>query len=292
MSIFIIAEAGINHNGDIEIAKKLIDAAASSGADAIKFQKRTLDVVYTKELLDSPRESPWGTTQRQQKAGLEFGLEAFQEIDRHCKQVGIEWFASAWDVEAQRFLQQFDFRHNKVASAMLTHEPYLNMVAEEKKPTFISTGMSTLEEIEHVVQLFRKKDCPFELMHCNATYPMAETDANLRVITTLKKLFSCPVGYSGHEVGLTISVAAAALGATSIERHLTLDRAMYGSDQAASVEVVGFVRLVRMIRAVEAAMGDGVKRLGDKERAVRAKLAPWSLDPTLDHPNNPFRVAS
>ncbi|MBF0127096.1 MAG: N-acetylneuraminate synthase family protein [Magnetococcales bacterium] len=290
MSIFIIAEAGINHNGDIEIAKNLISAAASCGADAIKFQKRTLDVVYTREQLDAPRESPWGNTQRAQKAGLEFGLEAFQEIDRHCREVGIEWFASAWDVEAQRFLQQFDFRHNKVASAMLTHEPFLNMVAEEKKPTFISTGMSTLEEIANVVQLFRKKDCPFELMHCNSTYPMPENEANLRVMGTLRKLFNCPVGYSGHEVGLTISVAAAALGASSIERHITLDRAMYGSDQAASVEVVGFVRLVRMIRAVEMAMGDGVKKFTDQERSSRAKLAPWSLDHSVDHPNNPFRA--
>ena len=274
MTVFIIAELGINHNGDLEIAKKLIDGAVRCGCDAVKFQKRTIDKVYTREILDSPRESPWGTTQREQKEGLEFGLDEYQEIDRYCREKGIPWFASAWDLESQAFLRSFDCRFNKIASVQLTNIPLLEMVAEENKYTFISTGMSTLEEIDRAVDIFRDAGCEFELMHCNSTYPMPTEDANLKMIDTLRQRYQCKVGYSGHETGLVISVAAVALGVTSVERHITLDRAMYGSDQAASVELVGLTRLVDMIRTVELSLGDGVKRITESEREVREKLIP------------------
>lgn len=283
MSIFIVAEIGINHNGDLGIAKKLIKGAHDCGADAVKFQKRTVERVYSKETLDGPRESPWGTTQRDQKMGLEFGLDEYKEIDAYCKELGIEWFASAWDVEAQRFLRQFDCKYNKIASAMLTAKPLLEMVAEEKKHAFISTGMHSLEQIGEVIDIFRAADCPFELMHCVSTYPMAVEDANLKCIDTLRTRFDCDVGYSGHETGLAVSVAAAAMGISSLERHITLDRAMYGSDQAASVELVGLEKLVKMVRAAERSMGDGVKKVSDAERKILEKLKPipaaMSLEP-------------
>lgn len=274
MGVFIIAEVGINHNGDLAIAKKLIDGASFCGVDAVKFQKRTIDKVYTKETLDGPRESPWGTTQRDQKMGLEFGLDEYREIDRYCGDKGLAWFASAWDLEAQKFLRQFDCKYNKLASAQIVNLPLAKMIAEEKKHTFISTGMSALDEIDRVVDMFRKADCPFELMHCNSTYPMPVDQANLRCIETLRQRYGCKVGYSGHETGLAVSVAAAAMGASSIERHITLDRAMYGSDQAASVEIVGLERLVRDIRVVERAGGDGVKCVTETEAKIREKLKP------------------
>jgi len=272
MGIFIIAEIGINHNGDIEIAKDLIKVAKDAGCDAVKFQKRTIELVYTKEFLDSPRESPWGKTQRDQKMALEFGYEEYKEIDRYCKELGIEWFASAWDLESQKFLRQFDLKYNKIASPMLTYEPLLRMVAEEKKHTFISTGMSTLEEIDRAVEIFREAGCPFELMHCVSTYPMEDEDANLKCIITLRERYNCNVGYSGHEVGLAVSYAAAALGITSLERHITLDRAMYGSDQAASLEPAGLRMLVGAVRKIEKAMGDGIKKVNAKEVPISKKL--------------------
>lgn len=271
-STFIIAEIGINHNGSIDIAKKLIDGALFAGADAVKFQKRTVEKVYTKEELDKLREGPWGTTNREQKLGLEFGKTEYNEIDRYCKEKNFEWFASAWDIDSQNFLQQYDFNYNKIASAMLTHRELLEMVADEKKYTFISTGMSTLEEIEKAVNIFRNAGCPFELMHCNSTYPMKDKYANLNMIHNLRKKFKCKVGYSGHEVGLITTCAAVALGATSIERHITLDRAMYGSDQAASVEVMGFYRLVEYVRTIEIALGDGVKTITPEEENIKKKL--------------------
>jgi N-acetylneuraminate synthase len=274
MSVFIIAEIGINHNGDMAIAKKLVDGAVFCGADAVKFQKRTIERVYSKETLDAPRESPWGTTQREQKMGLEFNLEQFQEIDRYCRDKGIAWFASAWDCEAQKFLQQFDCKYNKVASAMLGNTALLKMIAAEKKHTFISTGMYSLEEIDQVVKIFKDAGCPYELMHCNSTYPMPVDEANLRCIETLRSRYGVNVGWSDHSTGLATSVAAVALGATSLERHITLDRSMYGSDQAASVEIVGFERLCKQVRAIERALGDGVKRVTDAEMKIRAKLAP------------------
>ncbi len=272
MSIFIIAEIGINHNGDIGIAKDLIKVAKEAGCDAVKFQKRTIELVYSKELLDSPRESPWGATQRAQKEGIEFGYEEYKEIDRFCGEVGIEWFASAWDLESQKFLRQFNCKYNKIASAMLTYEPLLEMAASEKKHTFISTGMSTVEQIDRAVEIFRKAGCPFELMHCISTYPMEDEDANLNCINTLRERYKCNVGYSGHEVGLAVSYAAAALGITSLERHVTLDRAMYGSDQAASVEPMGLKSLVGAVRKIEKAMGDGAIGVLAKEVPISKKL--------------------
>lgn len=272
MSVFIIAEIGINHNGDLGIAKDLIKTAKEAGCDAVKFQKRTIDIVYTKELLDSHRESPWGKTQRAQKEGLEFGLEKYKEIDSYCKELGIEWFASAWDIESQKFLRNFKCKYNKIASAMIVYDELLKEAASEKKYTFISTGMSTIDQIDNAVNIFVKAGCPFELMHCVSTYPMDDEDANLNCMTTLKNRYKCNVGYSGHEVGLAVSYAAVALGATSLERHITLDRAMYGSDQAASVEPSGLRMLVGAVRKIEKALGDGSITINPKEIPIAKKL--------------------
>jgi len=273
MSIFIIAEIGINHNGDMSIAKQLIDAASDAGFDAVKFQKRTIDKVYTKEFLDSPRESPWGYTQRDQKEGLEFSASDYREIEAYCKVKGVLWSASAWDIDAQIFLQQFNCTFNKVASPMLGHIPLLKLIASEKKRTFISTGMSTLEEIDEVVKIFKDANCPFELMHCNSTYPMKDEDANLRCIPMLKERYGCEVGYSGHESSLIkVCTTAVALGATSLERHITLDRAMYGSDQAASIEINALRNFVESVRAIPYVLGSGKKVLTEAEKKVREKL--------------------
>ncbi|MCJ7471953.1 MAG: N-acetylneuraminate synthase family protein, partial [Actinobacteria bacterium] len=260
-NVFIIAEIGINHNGNIEIAKQLIDGAVTAECDAVKFQKRTIDLVYGKEYLESQRESPWGTTQRDQKEGLEFGKAEYDEIDKYCKEKQIKWFASAWDIESQKFLRQYDLKYNKIASAMLINEELLTEVAREGKYTYISTGMSTLEEIDRAVEIFREYECPFEIMHCNSTYPMKNEDANLKLVITLKERYGCNIGYSGHEVGRIVSMASVAMGATSIERHITLDRTMYGSDQAASIEIADLTRLVADIRTVEKALGTGKKIL-------------------------------
>lgn len=279
MSVFIIAEIGINHNGDVQIAKKLIDGAAFAGANAVKFQKRTVEIVYSKEELDKPRESPWGTTNRDQKRGLEFGKKEYDIIDKYCKGKGIPWFASAWDIDSQLFLRQYKLKYNKVASAMLTYIDLLNLIADEKKYTFISTGMSTIEQIDRAVEIFCKKGCPFELMHCKSTYPMDDEDANLACINTLRERYKCNVGYSGHEVGLAVSYAAVAFGITSLERHITLDRALYGSDQAASVEITGFLALVGAVRKIEKAIGNGKIDVQPKEVLVARKLRshiPWS----------------
>ena len=272
LKTFIIAEIGINHNGDINIAKQLIDEANRCGCDAVKFQKRTVDAVYSKEYLDIYRESPWGTTQRAQKEGLEFGKEQYDEIDRYCKELDIEWFASAWDIEAQLFLQQYDLRFNKIASALLTNNEILETVAKEGKYTFISTGMSTYEEIDNAVEVFKEHNCPYELMHCNSTYPMKNEDANLKMIETLSEKYKCQVGYSGHETGRVVSQSAVALGATSIERHITLDKTMYGSDQPASLETEDFAKLVKAIRVIEQALGNGIKILSEAELQTRNKL--------------------
>jgi len=272
MSIFIVAEVGINHNGDMSICKELIDVAVDAGCDAVKFQKRDIDQVYTQEFLDSPRESPWGNTQRAQKEGLEFSKEQYLEISVHCSDKGIEWFASAWDTNSQAFLRQFDCKYNKIASAMIVHEELLQMVADEGKHTFISTGMSTYEDIKKAVDIFRAAGCSFELMHTISTYPMKDEDANLNLINTLRNRYDCNVGYSGHEVGLAISYAAAAMGITSLERHITLNRAMYGSDQSASIEPSGLRQLVGAVRKIEKAMGDGEKRVIDAEVPIARKL--------------------
>lgn len=272
MAIFIIAEIGINHNGDVEIAKKLIDVASLAGANAVKFQKRTVALVYTKEELDKPRESPWGTTNRDLKMRLEFGSKEYKEIDAYCREKKIAWFASAWDIESQKFLQQFNLQYNKIASAMLTNIDLLNMIAKEGKYTFISTGMSDFGEIDRAVEIFKKHSSPFELMHCTSTYPTNDEEVNLKVIETLRNRYRCKVGYSGHEVGLAVSYGAAALGITSLERHITLNRAMFGSDQAASVEPTGFMQLCGAVRKIEKALGDGTKRVTEGELQVRKKL--------------------
>lgn len=271
--VFITAEIGINHNGDIEIAKKLIDIAVSTGCDAVKFQKRNIEKVYSKSVLDSPRDSPWGKTTRDQKLGLEFNLDEYNIIDNYCKKNNIEWYASAWDLDSQDFLNQFDLKHNKVASAMLTNIQLLEKIAKEKKHCFISTGMSTIEQIQTAVNIFEKYQCPFDLQHSNSSYPMKPEEANLKCIQSLKDKFHCNVGYSGHEsMGYLICVSAVLLGASSIERHITLDRSMYGSDQAASLEPQGLERLVRDIRSIDKILGDGVKRIWPSEIPVMKKL--------------------
>ncbi len=272
MSIFFIAELGINHNGQLDIAKQLIQVAREAGCDAVKLQKRTIDLVYSKEQLDQPLQSPWGSTRRDQKMGLEFGQKEYEEIDRYCRELKIEWFASAWDLPSLKFLDQFSLKYHKVASAMLVDLEMLKAIAERGKHTFISTGMSTYADIDKAVVIFEKNKCPFELMHCVATYPMDDADANLNCILSLRERYHCPVGYSGHEVGLAVSYAAAALGISSLERHITLNRSMYGSDQAASVEPNGLRTLVGAVRKIEKAMGDGEKRFMQKEIPIAKKL--------------------
>jgi N-acetylneuraminate synthase len=272
MSIFIVAEIGINHNGSMVVCKELIDIAVEVGCNAVKFQKRDINQVYTQDFLDSSRESQWGATQREQKLGLEFGKDEYEEIDQYCKEKNIEWFASAWDLNSQKFLQQFDCNYNKIASAMIIYEDLLRMVAKEGKHTFISTGMTTYKDIQKAVDIFNEKGCSFELMHTVSTYPMKVEHANLKMIKTLRDKFNCNVGYSGHEVGLAVSYAAAALDITSLERHITLDRSMYGSDQSASVEPAGMRTLVGAIRKIEIAMGDGVKRVINEEGPVSDNL--------------------
>lgn len=271
--VFISAEIGINHNGDLNIAKKLIDVAVSAGCDAVKFQKRTVEKVYAKEMLDSPRESQWGTTQREQKKGLEFSVSDYKKINQYCKTKKIPWYLSCWDVDSQISMRQFKTKYNKVASAMIVNEKLLKSIAEEKKHTFISTGMSTMKEITNAVKIFKKYQCPFELMHSHSAYPMKIEEANLRVIQMLKKKFKCDVGYSGHESSAyLVCVTAALLGATSIERHITLDRSMYGSDQAASLEPIGLMRMVKDIRTIDKILGDGKKRIWESEVPAMKKL--------------------
>lgn len=270
--VFISAEIGINHNGDMGIAKKLIDVAVISGCDAVKFQKRTIDSVYTQEFLDSPRKSIWGTTQREQKEGLEFSREDYEEIDSYCKAKGIIWYASAWDKEAQVFLREFNLKYNKVAAAMLTNMELLQTIAEEKRDTFISVGMSTEDEIDIAVDIFKKENCPYELMHCISTYPMEAEEANLLYLNELKKKFLCNVGFSSHEMGNICCYGAVALGATSIERHITMDRNMNGSDQKASIEPMELIDLVKNIRMLETAMGTGKREFSKRELETKEKL--------------------
>lgn len=267
---FVVAEIGINHNGDVEVAKQLIDAAVTTGCDAVKFQKRTVDVVYTPEELARPRENPFGPTNGDLKRGLEFGFEQYSEIDEHCRKQGITWFASPWDPGSVGFLEQFDPPCYKVASASLTDEVLLRHVRGTGRPIVLSTGMSTEAQIDRAVEVLGVND--LLLLHATSTYPSKVEELNLRVIRSLRERHAVPVGYSGHEVGLAPSLAAVALGACMVERHITLDRAMWGSDQAASVEPQGFARLVRDIHAVEASLGDGRKRVWPSEIPVMEKL--------------------
>jgi N-acetylneuraminate synthase len=272
MSIFIVAEIGINHNGDMSICKDLIDTAVVAGCDAVKFQKRDIDEVYTNEFLSSLRDSPWGNTQRDQKLGIEFSEDDYKEIALYCNKKGINWFASAWDINSQKFLRKFDTKYNKIASAMIVYEDLLKMVADEGKYTFISTGMCTYEDIERAIKIFTDRNCPFELMHTVSTYPMLDEHANLNLIQMLKEKYKCNVGYSGHEVGLAVSFAAAAQGISSLERHITINRSMYGSDQSASIEPEALRRLVGGVRKIEKAMGDGIKSIIKEEIPIAEKL--------------------
>ena len=273
--IFIIGEIGINHNGDIEIAKKLISMAKNCGCDAVKFQKRSIDDVYTKDELDKFRESPWGKTQRQQKEGLEFNKSDYEEIDNYCKKINIEWFASAWDIKSLDFLDSFDLKYNKIASALITNTPFLEAAAKKKKYTFISTGMSDYKIIENAINIFNKENCPYELMHTVSAYPCKEEDLNLNIISKLKEKFKCNVGYSGHESSVSPSVIAACFGISSLERHITLDRTMYGSDQAASLEENGLRELVNVIRKIPIVIGTKDKLLFDCEKEIAKKLRYW-----------------
>lgn len=259
--------------GSITVAKKIIDAAVTNGFDAVKFQKKSVEKIYTKEFLESPLESPWGTTQREMRMHREFSDKDFQIIDKYCKKKKIPWLVSCWDIDSQIQMRKFNTKYNKVASAMLIHKKLLEKIAEERKYTFISTGMSSLKDITNAVKIFQKHKCPFELMHSISTYPANPKEVNLKLIPFLKKKFNCKVGYSGHEPGAsTICVAAVILGASSIERHITTDRTMYGYDQAASLEPDGMKRLVRDIRILDDIMGDGKKKVLESELPNIKKL--------------------
>ena len=275
MTVEIIAEIGINHNGSIEIAKELIKMAKECGCDYVKMQKRDIEVVYTRDFLDSPRKSPWGDTQRDQKRGIEFGKSEYEVINQFCEVSRMPWFASAWDVGSLEFLDSFNLPHNKIASAMITHCDFLKAVAERKKHTFISTGMATMKMIDDAVDIFAKRGCSYTLMHSTSVYPCEDADTNLQIILMLLKRFGPPIGYSSHDVGLLPSIVAVVLGATVIEKHITLDRASYGSDQAASMERDGLRRLVKECKGVDVTMGDGRKSIKDIEQGVAKKLRYW-----------------
>lgn len=267
---FVAAEIGINHNGDIETAKSLIDAALLAGCDAVKFQKRTVEVVYTPEELARPRESPFGETNEDLKRGLEFDDHGYRAIDSYCKERGFQWFASCWDEASVDFLMEFDPPAFKIASPSLTDDALLKYTRSQSKPIILSTGMSTMDQIQDAVEVLGEDD--LILLHCTSTYPSSLEELNLAVIQTLQSEFKCPIGYSGHEVGLATTLAAVVLGACYVERHITLDRAMWGTDQASSVEPQGFSRLIRDIRAYETAQGDGIKRVYEGEIPILHKL--------------------
>ncbi len=267
---YVVAEIGINHNGDIDLAKKLINVAIGADCDAVKFQKRTIDVVYTQEELAKPRESPFGNTNGDLKRGLEFGREEYEELDRYCREVKIDWFASCWDEASVDFIAQFQVPCFKIASASITDDNLLRHTRAVGKPIILSTGMSTIDQIDRAVDILSKKD--LVILHACSTYPAYYEELNLKVIDVLRDRYGVPVGYSGHETGLPSSVAAATLGACIVERHITLDRSMWGSDHAASLEPNGITRLVRDIRLIEKSMGDGVKRVLEREQPIIKKL--------------------
>lgn len=267
---FIVAEIGINHNGSIELAKKMIDLAVKAGCDAVKFQKRTVDIVYTKEELAKERQSVFGNTNGDLKRGLEFGFKEYSEINKYCKEKGIIWFASCWDEKSVDFIEQFDVPCYKIASASLTDDNLLKYTKSKGKPILLSTGMSTMEEIRHAVEILGKDN--LVIYHCTSTYPSNAEETNLKAIDTLKQEFNVPIGYSGHERGITPSIIAAALGACSVERHITTDRTNWGSDQAASLEMTGLSHMVRDIRQIPALLGDGIKVVYDREIPIKEKL--------------------
>ena len=267
---FIIAEIGINHNGSLSLAKKMIDIAVTTGCDAVKFQKRTIDIVYTQEELAKERKSVFGNTNGDLKRGLEFGLKEYKEIDNYCKEKGILWFASCWDEESVDFIDRFNPPCYKIASASLTDDNLLKYTKSKGKPILLSTGMSTMEQIKHAVAILGEEN--LVLMHCTSTYPSNADEMNLRVIENWKKEFSCPIGYSGHERGITPSVLAVALGANVVERHITVDRTNWGSDQAASLETAGLYHMVRDIRQTPILLGNGKKVVYQRELPIIEKL--------------------
>ena len=270
---YLIAEIGINHNGSVKIAKQLIKNSKECGFNSVKFQKRTIDIVYDQKTLETPRQSPWGNTTREQKIGLEFEKKEYDEIDSYCKELKIDWFASAWDKISLEFLDNYDLKYNKIASAMIVDSEFLNEVAKRNKHTFISTGMSNKEHIDNAVKIFKSNNCSFELMHCVSTYPMKPEDANLATINQLKEKYNCDVGYSGHENGVVISLAALMFGITSLERHITLDRTMYGSDQSASLEISGMRNLNESINKILSSIGEpSLGKIIDSELPIAKKL--------------------
>ncbi len=273
---FLIAEIGINHNGSIKLAKKMIDLAKNIGFDAVKFQKRNPDISTPEKQKNISRNTPWGEmSYLNYKKKIEFGLKEFREIDRYCKKNKILWFASAWDIESQKFLKKFNLKYNKVASAMLTNLKLIDEIAKEKKTTFISTGMSTLNDIKKSVNIFKKRKCKFILMHCVSTYPCPEEKLNLNMISTLKKKFKCDVGYSGHEASVSPSIFAYLLGANYIERHITLDRSMWGTDQAASLSKSGMENLANIFNKAPLILGNGVKNISKEEKKMLSKFKYW-----------------
>ncbi len=267
---FIIAEIGINHNGSVELAKKMIDIAVTTGCDAVKFQKRTVDIVYSPEELARERKSVFGNTNGDLKRGLEFGEKEYCEIDEYCKRKGIIWFASCWDEQSVDFMEKFNIPCYKIASASLTDDNLLKYTKSKGKPVMLSTGMSTMEQIRHAVDILGEEN--LIILHCTSTYPSNADETNLKVIETFKNEFSCPIGYSGHERGVTPSVLAAALGAAVVERHITTDRTNWGSDQAASLEMAGLYHMVRDIRQTPVLLGDGVKVVYKRELPIIDKL--------------------
>lgn len=267
---YVIGDIGINHNGSLDFARRLVEIAAAAGMDAVKFQKRTIDVVYTAEELAKPRENPFGPTNGDLKRGLEFGREQYSKIDADCRRLGIDWFASCWDETSVDFMEPFNPPAYKLASASLTDDHLLRHHRQYGRPIILSTGMSSLAEIDHAVEVLGTKD--LIILHCTSTYPCPASELNLRAIPRLQERYGVPVGYSGHEVGIVTTAAAAAVGACVVERHITLDRAMWGSDHAASIEPEGIRRLVKYVRAVEEGLGDGEKRVFESEVPVRKKL--------------------
>jgi N-acetylneuraminate synthase len=273
---FLIGEIGINHNGSLDLAKKLIELAVASGFDAVKFQKRDPEISTPEDQKYKLRQTPWGEmTYLNYKKKIEFGYKEFNEIDKLCKKKKIIWFASAWDLPSQKFLKKYKFKYNKVASAMLTNINLIEKIAEEKKLTLISTGMSTLKDISKVVNIFRKKKCKFVLMHCVSTYPCPDENLNLNLIQTLKKKFKCKVGYSGHESSVSPSIIAHFLGASYVERHITLDRSMWGTDQSASLSESGMINLSKILNKAPLVLGDGKKRFSIQEKKLLKKFKYW-----------------
>jgi len=272
---FFIAEIGINHNGSVKLAKELIDMAVKADCDAVKFQKRDINTVYSSKILDTPRKSPWGETTREQKIGLEFSKDEYIEIDDYCKKKNILWSASAWDTKSQDFLKEFNLPFNKVASALATNKPFLEYVAMEKKLTFVSTGMMQEKDIDEIINIFKDNKCPLCLFHTVSVYPSPENDLNLLLIKKYKEKFNIPIGYSGHESSVLPSIIAATMGASAIERHITLDRAMYGSDQSASLESQGLNNLVSSLRKYKNLLGNNKKTFSQEEKNVANKLRYW-----------------